>query len=163
MVNTNVFSGADAIISLSIEQGVEGEEARQVIDTYQLTQVGRATSIEVRVSSELKPFHDIGQQYPTGIKSGNVTISGTIGRAYINGALLKLLLGEAATSRPASTWVQPSFDIVLRLANAALPGVSSTVVLHGVKFQNWSLVIPEDDFIMEKAEFLALWISVEDE
>lgn len=161
-MNSNVFTGADAVISLSIEQGTEGDQARQVIDTYQLTPVGRATGIEIRVNSELKPFHDFGQQYPTAIKSGNVTISGTVGRAYINGALLKLLLGEAATSRPASTWVQPSFDIALRLENVAFPGKSSTVFLHGVKFQNWSLVVPEDNFIMEKAEFLALWISIED-
>ena len=31
-----------------------------------------------------------------------------------------------------------------------------------VKSQNWSYGIPEDDFVMERADFRALWISVED-
>ena len=36
------------------------------------------------------------------------------------------------------------------------------MTLHGVKIQNWSYGIPEDDFVMERADFRALWISVED-
>jgi len=162
MPNINVFRGSDASIMLSVEQTNEGTKAKEIIDAYQLTPVGRATNVEVRVTSELKPFHELGQRYPTELRPGNVNISGTIERAYINGALLKLLLGEAAVSRPAGTWVQPSFNIVLDVTNPAVPGVSSTITLHGVKFQNWSYKIPEDDFVLEEAEFLALWISVED-
>jgi len=37
------------------------------------------------------------------------------------------------------------------------------VTLHGVKIENWSYQIPEDDFVMEKVDFRALWISVEDQ
>jgi len=135
MPNINVFRGSDASIMLSVEQTNEGTKAKEIIDAYQLTPVGRATNVEVRVTSELKPFHELG---------------------------LKLLLGEAAVSRPAGTWVQPSFNIVLDVTNPAVPGISSTITLHGVKFQNWSYKIPEDDFVLEEAEFLALWISVED-
>lgn len=162
MPNLSVFSGSDAIIYLSVERSVEGDKAKGIIDTYLLTPVSRVVGIELRVNSDLKPFHEVGRQFPNEIKSGNVSISGTIGRAYINGALLKLLLGDAATSRPAGTWVQPSFNIMLNLTNPALPGATSTITLYGVKFQNWSLSVPEDNFVMEKVEFLALWISVED-
>jgi hypothetical protein len=161
MSQSNVFSGSDATISLSVDAGVEGEAAKRIIDEYSLTVVGRALNVEIQVSSDLKPLHEQGQQYPTEIRSGNVTVSGTIGRAYINGALLKLMLGDAATSRPAGIWVQPSFNITMQLANPAVPG-KKRVTLHGVKFRNWSLVVPEDNFVMEKAEFVALWISVDD-
>jgi hypothetical protein len=147
---------------LSVDQTSEGTKAKEIIDTYKLTPVGRASNVEVHINSELKPFHEMGQRYPTELRPGNVNISGTIQRAYINGALLKLLLGDAATSRPAGTWVQPSFNIVLDVTNPAIPTISSTITIFGVKFQNWNYGIPEDDFVMEKAEFLALWASVED-
>jgi len=162
MSQSHVFSGCDATISLSMESGLEGDAAKRIIDEYSLTNVGHAMNVEIQVTADLKPLHEQGQQYPTEIRSGNVTVSGTIGRAYINGALLKLMLGEAATARPAGIWVQPSFDITMRMANPAAPGRGRMLTLHGVKFRNWSLAVPEDDFVMERAEFVALWISVDD-
>jgi hypothetical protein len=97
MPNTNVYRGSDGTITLSVEQTEEGAKAQSIIDEYELTTVGRATNVEVTVTSDLKPFHELGQRYPTELRPGNVNITGTIERAYINGALLKLLLGEAAT------------------------------------------------------------------
>ena len=69
----------------------------------------------------------------------------------------------AAASRPAGTFVNPSFNIALRLENPAKPGVASTVTVHGAKLDHWSYGIPEDDFVMERVSFKALWVSVEDE
>jgi len=163
MANTNVYRGSDGSIVLAVDQGVEGDQAGAVIEEYNLAPVGRATNVELRVESDLKPFHELGQRYPTELRPGNVNVSGNIGRAFINGALLKLLLGEAAASRPAGTFVNPSFNIDLRLENPARPGIFSTVTVHGVKIENWSYQIPEDDFVMEQANFKALWISVEDQ
>ena len=162
MANTNVFRGSDGSIVLAVEAGVEGDKAKAVIDEYSLTPVGRATNVEVKVNSDLRPFHELGQRYPTELRPGNVNVTGSIERAYINGALLKLLLGDAATSRPAGTFVSPTFNIDLRLENPARPGTFSTVTVHGVKMENWTYQLPEDDFVMEKVDFKALWISVED-
>jgi len=162
MANTNVFRGSDGALVLAVDAGVEGEKAQAIIDQYNLTPVGRVVNVEVQVDTELKAFHELGQRYPTELRPGNVNISGSIERAAINGALLKLLLGDAATSRPAGTFVSPSFNLDLRMENPARPGVSSAVTLHGVKIQNWSYQIPEDDFVMERVGFRALWISVED-
>jgi len=162
MANTNVFRGSDATISLAVDQTPEGTQSQSVIDEYQLTPVGRATGVEVKVTSDVKPFHELGQRYATELRPGNVNVTGAIERAYINGALLKLLLGEAATSRPPGTWVQPSFNLVLDVANPAVPGTSSTLTIHGVKFNEWSYNVPEDDFVLEKAGFMALWVSIED-
>jgi hypothetical protein len=162
MPNTNVFRGSDGAIVLAVDATPEGDLAQGVIDSYQLTPVGRATGVEVTVESDVKPFHELGQRYPTELRAGNVNVSGSIERAYINGALLKLLLGEAAASRPAGTFVNPSFNLSLRTENPARPGVSSTVTVHGVKIDEWGYALPEDDFVVERVGFKGLWISVED-
>src|SRR5580765_2363229 len=133
MANTHVFTGMDGAISVAVESGVEGDAAKAVNDTYSLTPVGRATSVAIEVESAMKPFHELGQRYATELRPGNVNISGTIGRAHINGALLKLF-----------------------------PGNTSTVTVHSVKLDGWNFSLPEDDFVLEEVSFKALWISVED-
>lgn len=166
MVNISVFRGSDGVIEFATGEDIpETKKAKEISEAYALSPVGRATNVEVKVESELKAFHELGERYPTDLRPGNVNISGTIERAYINGALLKLFLGDAATTRPKGTFLSPTFDIVLKLEN---PGVSSEssvqsiVTVHGVKFENWSYKIPEDDFVMESVSFKGLWISVED-
>lgn len=163
MANTNVFTGADGSITLSGSPGNEGDQANAVLQEYDLVSVGRVQNVRVEVRSEVRAFHEIGQRYATELRPGNVTIRGTIGRAYINGAMLKLMLGEAATSRPAASWAQPSFNITLLVENAAAPGVRNAVTLHDVKVDSWVYDLPEDDFLMESVGFQALYLSVADE
>lgn len=163
MPNTNVFTGMDGAISVAVEAGVEGDAAKAVGDTYSLTPIGRATGVTVMVTSEMRPFHEMGQRYATELRPGNVNISGTIARAHVNGALLKLMLGDgAAGSRPAGAFVSPTFNLSLRMENAAVPGNQSTVTVHTVKLDGWNFAMPEDDFVLEGVSFKALWISVED-
>jgi hypothetical protein len=162
MANTNVFRGSDGSLVLAVDAGAEGDLAQGVIDSYSLTPVGRATGVEVRVVSDLKAFHELGQRYPTELRPGNVNVSGSIDRAFINGALLKLLLGDAAASRPAGTFIHPAFNISLRTENPARAGTASTVTVHGARIDEWAYSMPEDDFVMEQVTFKALWISFED-
>jgi hypothetical protein len=163
MPNSHVFTGLDGVISVAVESGVEGDAAAAVNDTYQLTPVGRATGVTIEVTSDIRPFHELGQRYATELRSGNVYIKGTIGRAHVNGALLRLMLGEGATgSRPAGSFVSPTFNLSLRMENAAFPGNASTVTVHTVKLDEWAFSMPEDDFVVEQAGFQALWIGVED-
>jgi hypothetical protein len=162
MANTSVFTGADGSITLSTPEGTEGERAQDVLSSYELISVGRVQNVQVQVSSDVKAFHEIGQRYATELRPGNIEIRGTIGRAYINGAMLKLLLGEAADSRPAASWAQPAFNITLLVENAANPGVNNTVTLHDVKVDAWQYGMPEDDFVMESVGFQALYMTVAD-
>src|SRR4051812_28979591 len=163
MPNSHVFTGLDGAISLAVESGVEGDAAKTVNDAFGLTPIGRATGVSVEVSSDIRPFHEMGQRYATELRSGNVHIRGTIGRAHVNGALLKLMLGAgAAGSRPSESFVSPTFNLSLRMANAAFPDNSSTVSVHGVKLDQWAFTMPEDDFVMEQVSFQALWIGAED-
>lgn len=163
MANTSVFTGADGSITLSTPEGLEGEKAQEVLTAYDMITVGRVQDVEVQVTSDVKPFHEIGQRYATELRPGNVSIAGTIGRAYVNGAMLKLLLGEAAAGRPAASWAQPAFNITLLLENAATPGTRNSVTLHGVKIDSWQYHMPEDDFVMESVGFQALYMTVADE
>jgi hypothetical protein len=164
MANTSVFTGADGSITLApVTPGAEGEKAKGIVDSYfpNGSAVGRAQNVRVEVRAEVRPYHEIGARFATELRSGNVTIRGSIGRAYINGALLKLLLGDAATQLLGS-WAQPAFNITLLAANAAAPDVTSTVTLQDVKFDSWVYDLPEDDFLMESVTFQARYLTVED-
>lgn len=163
MANTNVFRGSDATLTLASEDTPEGQAATEIIEFYQLSPVGRATSVEVYVHTELEQFHEIGKRHPAALRPGNINISGKIGRAYINGALLRLLLGKGAlVAREAEPYPQPSFNLLLDLKDPAIPNTSSTLTIHGVKFENWAYSLPEDDFVMESVSFKGLFITVED-
>lgn len=159
-MNTDVYTGADGAILLSSPDGAEGEAAQAVIDANELITVGRVQDVHIEVHSAVRAFHEIGQRYASQLRPGNVNIVGTIGRAYLNGALLSLLLGEAAQARPGANWVQPSFNITVRVAGE---GGTSTLTLHEVKLTNWVYTLPEDDFVLEKADFQAQYITAGDE
>jgi len=159
----SVYTGADGSITLSTPEGAEGASAQAVIDANQMVSIGRATGVTIEVKSDVKAFHEIGQRYASELRPGNIHIEGTIERAYINGALLTLLLGEAASGRPAASWAQPAFNITIMAENPALPGTRSSITLHDVKLDQWNYKMPEDDFIMEGASFQALYMTVEDE
>lgn len=163
MPNLNVFRGSDATLTLASEETPEGQAAKEILDFYQLSPVGRATSVEVYVQTELELFHEIGKRHPAALRPGNINISGKIGRAHINGALLRLLLGNGAlVEREAEPYPQPSFNLLLDLKDPAVPATTSTLTIYGVKFENWAYNLPEDDFVMESVTFKGLFISVED-
>jgi hypothetical protein len=165
MANTNVFRGSDATLTLapSDPNVPEGVEANTVIEEFQLSPVGRASDVEVYVQTDLKAYHEIGKRHPAQLRPGNINVSGKIGRAYINGALLRLLLGKGAlVNRENEPYPQPSFNMVLSVTDPATPGTTSVLTVHGVKLENWAYALPEDDFVMESVTFKGLFISVED-
>ena len=165
MANTNVFRGSDGNLTLapSDPDVPEGVAANEVIEAFALSPVGRASDVEVYVQTDLKAYHEIGRRHPAQLRPGNINISGKIGRAYLNGALLRLLLGKGAlVNRENEPYPQPTFNLVLTLNDPATPGTSSVLTVHGVKLENWGYILPEDDFIMESVTFKGLFISVED-
>jgi hypothetical protein len=166
MANTNVFRGSDATLTLGVDDAasVEGQEASTIIDEFALSPVGRATDVEVYVTTDLQSFHEIGKRHPAQLRPGNINVSGKIGRAFINGALLRLLLGKGAlVEREAEPYAQPSFNLILDLVDPATPGTRGTLTVHGVKLENWAYRLPEDDFVMESVTFKGMFISVEDQ
>jgi hypothetical protein len=162
MATTTVFHGADGTISVAVESGPAGDKAKAVADKYSLTPIGRATGVTVKVTNDVKPFHELGQRFATELRPGNINVSGTIERAYINGALLRLMLGDAADSRPQGAFVGPSFNLSLQLKNPSLPDTTATVTVMGVQISEWNYSLPEDDFVLEQVSFRALWIKTEE-
>ncbi len=166
MANVNVFRGSDATLVLAVDDNttVEGQLADGLIGEYDLSSVvGRLQQVQVRVENAVQPYHEIGKRFATELRPGNINVSGVAERAHINGALLRLLLGQGAQSpQPATVMAQPTFNIVINLSTPALPDNSSKLVLFGVKFATWSFTLPEDDFVMESVTFRALRISSEE-
>lgn len=165
MPNSDVYTGMDGAITVAVDdaESVEGAAASAVAEAFALAPIGRATDVTVVVTSALRPFHEMGQRYATELRPGNVDVTGTIGRAHVNGALLRLMLGDAAAgTRPAGAFVSPTFNLSLLLENPAKPGRRSSLTVHGVKLDGWNVVVPEDDFVLSQATFKALWIAVED-
>jgi len=163
MALTEVFTGAHGTLTLASENTPEGADAKAVVDTFAIQTVGRLTDVQVRVDTALKEFYEVGRRHPVSLSPGDIGISGSVGRAYVNGALLFLLLGRGAKpTAQAEPYVQPTFSITLQLKDQARPANSLTLEIGGVKFQNWHYTLPEDDFVMENLCFKALTIRVLD-
>ncbi|HEU0015536.1 MAG TPA: hypothetical protein VFQ45_17805 [Longimicrobium sp.] len=166
MPNNNVFRGSDATLVLAVDdkESEEGKIADTLLGEYELSSVvGRLQQVKVMVNNELRPYHELGRRFATELRPGNVDVSGFAERAHVNGALLRLLLGDGATSPPPQgALVQPSFNMVINLGNPALPGTGTKLVLFGVKFDTWSFSLPEDDFVMEAVTFRALRVASEE-
>jgi hypothetical protein len=166
MPNTNVFRGSDAVLVLAVDDNstVEGGLADALITQYEFSNVvGRLSNVEVQLVNELKPYHEIGKRFPTELRPGNLNITGSADRAHINGAMLRLLLGDGAKSPPPNgTIAQPVFNIVINLKNPALPNNFAKLTIFGVKFESWSFQLPEDDFVMEGVTFRALRITTDE-
>ena len=164
MANNNVFRGSDATLVLAVDDNstVEGKLADGLIGEYELASiVGRLQQVTVKVDNDVRPYHEIGKRFASELRPGNIYISGTAARAHINGALIRLLLGDGARG-PADALAQPTFNMVINIQNPALPTNGSKVVLFGVKFDSWTFTLPEDDFVMEAVTFKALRLGSEE-
>jgi hypothetical protein len=169
MAMNHVFTGKTGLITLLNNgkgTGPEVDDALVVLDSAfggQSPVIGRATGIHVAVQTDLEEFHEVGHRHPIVLQPGNIHISGTLDRAYISGGLIMLLLGRRAlSSGQPEIYAQPAFSIKVDLVDPAVPNNSAELVLDGVKFQNWALRMPEDDFVMENVSFRALTIAVRD-
>jgi hypothetical protein len=162
----DVFRAIDAVLVLGVDDtsSPEGAAADALVAEYDLSNIiGRLSNVTVHVSSSLKPFYEIGRRYPSHLRPGVVRVSGTADRAHVNGALLRLLLGDGAVSPPsAANFVQPAFNIVATLNDPARPDNRTVVTVFGARFENWTYSIPSDDFVMESVTFQALRLSFEE-
>jgi hypothetical protein len=162
----DVFRAVDAILVLGVEDAAspEGAAADGLVTQYDLSNaVGRLTDLTVAVATSLRAFYELGRRYPTHLRPGAVRVSGIATRAHVNGALLRLLLGDGATSPPAAgNFVQPAFNIVSTLRDPARPDNMTRITVFGARFDTWGYRIPDEDFVMENASFQALRIAYEE-
>jgi hypothetical protein len=163
MALTNVYTGSSGSLTLANENNADGDDAKAILDAYETQTLGRVTDVQIVVRTRLDEYHEIGRRHASSLHPGDVSITGTVRRAYVNGALLFLLLGRGAgASSPAEPYPHPTFNLAVALADPAAPGNTLTLELKGVKFQEWAYGLPEEDFVMENLSFKALAISVVD-
>lgn len=168
---TEVYTGANGTLVLQGDSGpgeqqAEGADAEAILSNpgYEIFDVGRVTGVELAVETDLEEFHEVGRRHATSLHPGNIHISGKVGRAYVNGALLYLLLGRGASpNNVAEPYVQPRLAMNVLLDDPNDPTRRSVLDVYGVKFENWGFSLPEDDFVMENVRFKALRVNVRDE
>lgn len=166
MALTEVFTGANGTLGIATA-GTDSEKAHfdAISGSYAgLENIGRVTGVDIRVQTDLEEFHEVGKRHAASLHPGNVHVSGRVGRAYVNGAMLYLLMGKSAlaTSTGADGHPLPQFVLVLNLNDPALPDNTLKVQVFGVRFENWALHVPEDDFVLEDLTFKAKSIAVTD-
>ena len=144
MANT-VFRAIDSTLVLGVDDAnsPEGAAADALISQFDLSNVvGRLTAVTLSVSSDVRPFFELGSRYASVLRPGVVLVSGRADRAHINGALLRLLLGDGATSPPAAAnFVQPALNIVTTLRDPAYPGKVERAILFTV--EAWDVNCPQ--------------------
>src|ERR1041384_6029529 len=91
MFNTNTFYGTDGVLTLSDPDGITPEVFGEYFGEGGI--VGRVTNVSLAVSIDVKAFHELGSHAPRELRAGNISIGGTVDRAFINGALAEAMVG----------------------------------------------------------------------
>jgi hypothetical protein len=160
--NSHTYCGTDGSLVLSDPDGIDAA----VFTGYwgETGVVGRVTNVSICVNTEVKPFYELGSRAAKELRSGNISITGSVERAYINGALLKLMLGQYADTEEATGFKIPSFNMKLILDNLMPAGDegNSVITLFGVIFDSWQTNLPEDNFMLEKLSFKARRLAITD-
>lgn len=162
MFNTNTYHGTDGILTLSDPDGFPTDDFTNYFGEGGI--VGRVTKVSLSVDIEIKPYHELGSHSAKELRAGNIYISGTVNRAFINGALLKLMLGQYSQVEETTVLKIPSFNMKISLDNLKPEGDEGNAILtvYGVMFDSWRFNLPEDDFVLEKLSFKARRIVTED-
>jgi hypothetical protein len=160
--NTSTFVGVDGILTLSDQTAFDADTFTNYFGEGGV--VGRVTNVALNVSTEIKTFHELGAHSAKELRAGNIYVSGTVERAFINGALLRLMLGQYAESEEAGAFKMPTFNMKISLDNYLRDGEegNSVLTIYGVIFNSWQFRLPEDDFAVENLSFVARRVSVGD-
>jgi hypothetical protein len=162
MFNTGTFYSTDGSLTVARQTAMEADTLTSYLGEG--SSIGRVTGVNLTVATQVRAFHEVGYRLPRELRAGRIEIAGTVERAYINGALLRLMLGQYATAEETTGFVIPTLDMVLGFDNQAPPGEpgNSTLTVYGVMFDRWRLDLPADDFVLEHLSFKAQRINVLD-
>jgi hypothetical protein len=122
---------------------------------YHYKVIGYIQSVNLDQDNDVTPVHEIGDRYPVELKEGNVTISLSLNRAWIDTSLISVAVHEISSARG---WLaSEEFDV-----DVYPKGTGSTNPLLTVrgKFNTHSLDFPQDSLLMETAEIVGKDITV---
>lgn len=161
-LNTNTFFGTDGTLVVSDPTGLDSAVFTDFFGESGV--VGRVRGVTVHSTTQIKAHYELGSRSAKELRAGNISIGGSVERAYINGAMLRLMLGQYAESEEAAGFLIPTFNMKLILDNmlpAGDPG-NSIINVFGVMFDSWQVHLPEDDFMLERLTFKAKRIAIAD-
>ena len=110
--------------------------------------VGKVSTVSVTVATGLDPFYEIGSRTPSVLTEGNLEITGSMEKAWIDTNYLSLVL---------SSGVLTDFDLVFK---AALAAGAPWIYLYDCKFESATVDIPQDGVMTESYDFRALTMGV---
>jgi hypothetical protein len=162
MFNTRTFYGTDGTLTVARQTAVDADTLTSYLGEGSV--VGRVLGVGLSVTTKVQAFHEMGSRLPRELRAGRIEISGEVERAYVNGALLRLMLGEYATTEEAPGFVVPNLDMVVSLDNQQPPGDegNSTLTVYGVMFDQWGVDLRAQDYTLENLRFKAQRIAVAD-
>jgi hypothetical protein len=162
VVNTSTFFGTDGSLTLSDATGLDAAAFGEYFG--ESGAVARVVNVAIQVTIRIHPFYEMGSRLPTELRAGNIAIAGTVERAYVNGALLRMMLGQYAVAEESAGLAVPSFNMKLILDNLRPPGDdgNSLLTVYGVTFDAWQWNLPESDFALERLSFRARRLAVTD-
>lgn len=162
---TNVYKGENGQLVIVPADTIDSETIIQnpAFEMADMAVVGRVKDVEVCIHTDLEEFHEIGRRHPVSLHPGNIYISGTIGRAFVNGALLTLLMGRGARQGASGEpFAQPRMVLVLNHSDPVVTDKIATLKIYDVMFANWNYKMTDEEFVMEKVSFKALFMLTED-
>jgi hypothetical protein len=162
MFNTRTFYGTDGTLTVARQTAVDADTLTSYLGEGNV--VGRVTGVQLQVTTKVHAFHEMGWRLPRELRAGRIEISGSVERAYVNGALLRLMLGDYVTTEESPGFVVPNLDMVVAFDNQNPPGDpgNSVLTVYNVMFDRWRLDLPAEDFTLENLSFKAQRISAAD-
>jgi hypothetical protein len=162
MFNTRTFFGTDGTLTVANQTAMDADTLTSYLGEGK--QLGHVLNVTLSVATDVKPFHEIGSRFPRELRAGNIDVHGTVERAFLNAALIRLMLGEYASNEEAAGFVIPTADMVLTLDNQMPAGDegNSVLTVYGVVFTSWQLGMSVNDFVLENLEYRARRVSITD-
>lgn len=110
--------------------------------------VGGGEEISVTIAHEVTEADEAGNYFPVEMVDGNIRITGTINRAFIDVDLLN-------TIAPNTTGIWPSFDITGQIVSGKTP--ARNITIFGAKFNSVDInSLGLDGYAKNALEFKAL-------
>lgn len=111
-------------------------------------EIGCAESVSVDITANLDAYYCIGKRTPEAVMEGNLEITGSISRAWVNIYYLNLIISET---------VLPTFHLCFK---ASEESNAPWIYLYDCKFEGGTIDIPQDGVLMEDYDFRAESIAV---
>ncbi len=162
MFNKRSFTGSDGVLTLSDADPFDPDTFTNYFGESGV--VGRVVNVKLQVRTRVSAFYEMGARTAKELRPGHITVFGSVERAYVNGAMLRLMLGQYAESEENEIFRIPTFNMSVALDRVDEPGDegSSVLTAFGVIFDTWQMDFPEDDFALERMTFKARRVTVLD-